>query len=107
MPGTDAAAPSGRPTLGAQLAAQHELLIALATKSGRQGSQSATLTERTTGAENGLLAVKVELVQREDEGDAAFLGRLETFGRRALDIRDALNAHQAEQRQAVEAGGDE
>jgi len=87
----DQATPRHRPTLADQNARYYELLMAQATKSPRQGSQSATLTERTTGANNGDLAVKVELVQHPDESDVQFLGRLEDFGRRALAVRDTLN----------------
>jgi hypothetical protein len=93
-----------RPTLGAQLARQHELLMAQATKSARQGSQSATLTERTTGANSGDVAVKVELVQHDDEDDVAFLGRIESFGRKAIAVADKLNA---ERRAREQAGTDE
>jgi hypothetical protein len=88
-----------RPTLGAQLARQHELLMAQATKSARQGSQSATLTERTAGANSGDVAVKVELVQHEGENDAAFLGRIEDFGRKAIAVADKLNAERRERQQ--------
>jgi len=94
-----------RPTLGEQLARQHELLMANATKSARQGSQSATLTERTTGANSGDVAVKVELVQHEHEDDVAFLGRIESFGRKALEVADKLNAERRAREQ--EAGGGE
>lgn len=87
--------PKHRPTLADQNARYYELLMAQATKSPRQGAQTATLTERTTGAANGDLAVKVELVQHPEESDVQFIGRMESFGRQALAVRDKLNAEQA------------
>lgn len=107
MPKTPPTQAHERPTLGAQLARQHELLMANATKSARQGSQSATLTERTTGANSGDVAVKVELVQHEDESDVAFLGRIEEFGRKAIAVADKLNAERRARIVAGEPGGDE
>lgn len=106
MANTNTPPPHERPTLGAQLARQHELLMAQATKSARQGSQSATLTERTTGANSGDVAVKVELVQHEDEDDAAFLGRIEAFGRKAIAVADKLNAERRAREQSDDTGGE-
>jgi hypothetical protein len=80
--------------------------MAQATKSARQGSQSATLTERTTGANSGDVAVKVELVQHEDEDDAAFLGRIEAFGRKAIAVADKLNAERRAREQSDDTGGE-
>jgi hypothetical protein len=95
-----------RPTLSAQLARQHELLMAYANKSPRQGSQSAVLTERTTGANSGDVAVKVELVQHDDEDDTAFLGRIEAFGRKAIAVADKLNAERRAREQAAATDGE-
>ena len=87
-----------RPTLSDALAQQHELLMAFATKSARQGAQSVSFSERHNGPDNGTLFVKVDLVQHEDEEDVQFLGRIERFTQSCLDIRDRLNDLQATKR---------
>jgi len=104
VPSSDTPPTHERLTLSGQLARQHELLMAQATKSARQGSQSATLTERTTGANSGDVAVKVELVQHDEEDDVAFLGRIESFGRKALEIADKLNAERRDREQSGASG---
>lgn len=93
-----------RLTLAGQLARQHELLIALVTKSPRQGSQTLEWGERSTGATSGTIYFKsVGLVQHEEEDDMAFLGRNEAFMLAAIEVRDRLNAA-ANPEPAPEAG---
>lgn len=82
-----------RPTLAGQLARQHELLMAQATKAVRAVDQTVEFAERHAGAKDGLLRVaSVKLVQHEDEEDVQFLGRIESFTRDVFAVRDRLNA---------------
>jgi hypothetical protein len=82
-----------RPTLGAQLARQHELLMATLTKPARTGSQTVEYGERATGADSGSLYVKsLVLVQRDDESDVQFLGRQEAQLRNVAQLLERLNA---------------
>lgn len=93
MPSTDKPQAPHRLTLADQLARQHELLMAQATKPARMGLQSIEYGERATGDKNGHLYFKsVQVVQTEDETDVQFLGRQETYVREAIRIRDLLNA---------------
>ena len=80
------------PNAGEQLARQHELLMAAATKPARTTPQSVEYGERTTGDRSGHLAIKsVQLVQNPEESDVAFLGREEAFLRARIALRDKLN----------------
>lgn len=77
-----------RPTLGEQLARQHELLMAQATKPARTGSQTVEYGERATGADSGSHYLKsLVLVQHDDETDLQFLGRQE---QRLLEVHSLL-----------------
>lgn len=98
MPAKPAAPPKPeRPTLAAQLARQHELLMAQATKPARTGAQSVELAERHAGPHDGELRLSsLALVQHEDESDVQFLGRLEDTTRKVLEVRDKINAERAE-----------
>lgn len=92
MPATPERTPVHRPTLADQNARYYELLMAQATKSARQGSQTAELVERHAGARDGFLRLGlISLVQHEDESDVQFLGRMEDFTRKAIAVRDKLN----------------
>ena len=92
MPDKDTAPKTERPTLAGQLARQHELLMAAATKPARQGAQTIEYGERATGPESGHLYFKsIVLVQRDDESDLQFLGRQETTLRGVGELRDKLN----------------
>ena len=96
MPAPDTPAKPARPTLAGQLAAQHELLMAQATKSARSTPDTVELAERHTGGRDGELRIgTVSLVKREDESDVQFLGRLEETTRNVIKIRDTLNVEQA------------
>lgn len=93
MARTTAPPPHERPTLGAQLARQHELLMATLTKPARTGSQTVEYGERATGADAGKLYVKsLVLVQREDETDVQFLGRQEEQLRQVATLLDKLSS---------------
>ena len=93
MPDNTAPEHHERPTLGAQLARQHELLMAYATKPARQSAQTVELAERHAGPHDGKLRLaSLQLVQAEDEEDVQYLGRIETFTRQVLAVRDTLNA---------------
>lgn len=93
-----------RPTLAAQLARQHELLMAQATKPARQGAQTVEYGERATGADTGTLYVKsLVLVQRDDESDLQFLGRQEQRLRDTAKLLTTLNAADAIE-QAADGG---
>jgi len=95
-----------RVTLAGQLARQHELLMAQATKPARTSPQATEWGERATGDKQGHLYFKsVQLVQRDDESDLQFLGREEQHLRERIALRDTLNA-EADAR-AVGANGDE
>lgn len=81
-----------RPTLGEQLARQHELLMAQATKPARTGSQTVEYGQRATGAESGHLYLKsIVLVQHDDESDVQFLGRQEERLRNSVALLERLN----------------
>lgn len=81
-----------RPTLGEQLARQHELLMAQATKPARTGSQTVEYGQRATGADAGSLYLKsLVLVQHDDESDLQFLGRQETRLRDIGGLLDKIN----------------
>ena len=81
------------PNAGEQLARQHELLMAAATKPARTTPQSIEYGERATGPTNGHLYFKsVQLVQHDDESDVQFLGRQEETLRSITALRDKLNA---------------
>lgn len=96
-----------RPTLSDQLARQHELLMAQATKPARSGQQTVEFGERATGADSGSLYVKsLVLVQRDDESDVQFLGRQEESLRNTAKLLDKLNTV-SKQRDAAKGGGDE
>jgi hypothetical protein len=85
--------PQHRPTLADQNARYYELLMAMATKPARTGTQTTEFGERTTGVTNGHLYFKsVQLVQRDDESDVAFVGRQEEYLRTMISLRDLLNA---------------
>lgn len=84
--------PKHRPTLAEQNARYYELLMAQATKPARQGSQTVEFAERHAGAMDGQLRLaSVQLVQRDDEEDVQFQGRVEDFTREILAIRDRIN----------------
>lgn len=88
--------PRHRPTLADQNARYYELLMAQATKSPRQGSQSVEWGERPSGEMNGTIYFKsVLLVQRDDESDVQFLGRQEEQLKAVLALRDSINPHAA------------
>ena len=92
MSATTERTPAHRPTLADQNARYYELLMAQATKSPRQGSQSVEWGERPSGDMNGTIYFKsVLLVQREDESDVQFIGRQEEALREVLALRDRLN----------------
>lgn len=93
-----------RPTLREQMEAQHEVLMALVTKSPRAAAQTISLAERTSGPNSGDLYLKLDLVQREEETDADFVARVKTFTQECIDVRDELNAAQAAKRAAGETG---
>ena len=81
-----------RTTLAEQLARQHELLMAQATKPARTGSQTAEYGQRATGADAGHVYLKsLVLVQHDDESDVQFLGRQEERLRQTADLLDRLN----------------
>ena len=83
-----------RPTLGEQLARQHELLMAQATKPARTGSQTVEYGQKATGADAGNLYLKsLVLVQHDDESDVQFLGRQETQLRNVGTLLERLNAN--------------
>ena len=85
-----------RPTLGEQLARQHELLMAQATKPARTGSQTVEYGQRATGADAGSLYLKsLVLVQHDHESDLQFLGRQEEQLRNAAALLDKLNSSPA------------
>lgn len=93
MPTKDTQPKPERPSLGAQLARQHELLMAQATKPARTSPQATEWGERATGTESGHLYFKsLQLVQGPDESDLQFLGREEEFIRARIALRDKLNA---------------
>lgn len=93
MPTKDTTRKHERPTLAAQLARQHELLMAQATKPARTGAQTVEFAERHTGPKDGLLRLaSLQLVQHDDEEDVQFQGRIEATARAILAIRDTLNA---------------
>ena len=93
MPKQETAPHHERPTLGAQLARQHELLMAQATKPARTSPQVIELAERHAGQRDGLLRLaSLQLVQHEDESDVRFLGRIEATTRDVLDKLDKINA---------------
>lgn len=95
MPTKEPAAKPERITLGMQLAMQHELLMAQATKPARTTPQATEWGERATGDKSGHLYFKsVQLVQHPDEDDVAFLGREEEHLRARIELRDRLNAEQ-------------
>lgn len=97
-----------RPTLAAQLARQHELLMAAATKPARTAPQTVELAERSTGARDGQLRIaSLALVQHDGESDVQFLGRLEDLGRKAIAVRDTLNAEQDARAVGAEPKGEE
>lgn len=88
--------PKHRPTLADQNARYYELLMAQATKSPRQGTQSVEWGERPSGDMNGTVYFKsVLLVQREDESDVQFIGRQEEQLKAILALRDRLNPEAA------------
>ena len=89
-----------RPTLRDQLQAQHEILMAMATKSARQGAQSISLAQYTSGAGYGDFYLKVDLVQQDGEDDVEFIARMETFTVACIGVRDAINAGQLAKRVA-------
>lgn len=90
-----------RPTLGEQLARQHELLMAQATKPARTGSQTIEYGQRATGADAGNLYLKsLVLVQHDDESDVQFLGRQEQRLRETGALLEKLNANGATEPQA-------
>lgn len=90
-----------RPTLADQLARQHELLMAAATKPARQGAQTVEYGKQTTGANAGDLYVKsLVLVQRDDEPDVMFLGRQEATLRKVNAMLEAVNAEPATEPEA-------
>ena len=92
MAATDKPVKPERPTLAAQLARQHELLMAQATKPARTTPQAIEYGERTTGDRNGHLYFKsLQLVQGLDESDVQFLGRQEQVLRSCLLVRDTIN----------------
>lgn len=92
MPAKDAAPVHERPTLGAQLARQHELLMAQATKPARTSPQMIEVAERHAGQKDGLLRLaSLQLVQEEGESDVAFLGRIEETTRNVLGKLDSIN----------------
>ena len=96
MPAHDKAPEAHRPTLGEQLARQHELLMAQATKPARITPQSIELAEHHTGPEKGNLRIaSLALVQHDGESDVQFIGRLEETTRAVLKVRDTLNAEHA------------
>lgn len=102
MPTKDPHPAAERPTLGAQLARQHELLMAWATRPTHRGSQSLEWGERATGTNQGDLYFKsVQLVQGDEETDLQFLGRNMEFLRAARIERDRFNAEQEASRQAA------
>ena len=106
MATTDTAPAHERPTLSAQLARQHELLMAQATKPARQGAQTVEYGERATGADSGTLYFKsLVLVQRDDETDLQFLGRQETQLRNVTTLLENLNTEAAAEA-ALEAEGE-
>lgn len=92
------------PSMAEINAAQHEIIMAYATKSAKQGAQTAKFAERSAGANSGEFYVSFDLVQREDEEDVQFLGRIMEFGRKAIDCRDELNAYQSSKRDNGEGG---
>lgn len=96
-----------RPTLGKQLEAANALLMAMATKHPPGTAQSVALAERHTGADSGTFYVKLDLIQREGEGDIAFLNRARSFARACLAVRNDLNALAAVKRSAGAADGGE
>lgn len=103
MPDTATQSKPARPTLSDQLARQHELLMAAATKPARTGSQSAEFGERATGGDAGSLYLKsLVLVQNDGEEDVQFLGRQE---RTLRDVR-AMLARIATNQPAPDAGAD-
>jgi hypothetical protein len=86
-----------RTTLAEQLARQHELLMAQATKPARTGSQTVEYGQRATGAEAGSLYLKsLMLVQHDHEDDVQFLGRQEAQLRNVGALLERMNAEPAE-----------
>lgn len=86
-----------RPTLGEQLARQHELLMAQATKPARTGSQTVEYGQRATGADAGSVYLKsLVLVQHDDETDLQFLGRQEERLRNITALLERANASAGE-----------
>lgn len=95
-----------RPTLGEQLARQHELLMAQATKPARTGSQTVEYGQRATGADAGNLYLKsLVLVQHDDESDLQFLGRQEERLRDIESLLGRLNT--ADSTSAAANGGED
>lgn len=86
-----------RPTLSDQLARQHELLMAQATKPARTGSQTVEFGKQATGADAGTHYLKsLVLVQHDGESDVQFLGRQEERLRAVLAMLDTINAERRE-----------
>lgn len=82
-----------RPTLGEQLARQHELLMAQATKPARTGSQTVEYGQRATGIDSGSHYLKsLVLVQHDDETDVQFLGRQEERLTQIVSLLEKINA---------------
>jgi hypothetical protein len=93
----DKATAPRRLTLADQLAAQHELLMAQATKPARTGSQTVEYGERATGADSGSLYLKsLVLVQRDDESDVQFLGRQDEALASVAELLETANAGRPE-----------
>lgn len=91
-----------RPTLGAQLARQHELLMAQATKPARQGAQTFEWSERHVGAHDGELRLaSAVFVQHDDETDLQFLGRQIELLRAARLEQSRFNAEIVAGREAA------
>jgi hypothetical protein len=70
--------PKRPPTLGDQLAAQHELLMATLSKQPTRGSESVSLKQASIGDLKGRwICDNMSLIRAEDEDYPAFLGRVQ------------------------------
>lgn len=96
MPAKDTPAKPERPTLTGQLARQHELLMAAATRPSRVNPETIEIAERHTGSRDGeLRLVTLALVREDGESSVQFLGRLEETTRDVMTVLDTLNAERA------------
>lgn len=95
-----------RRTLADQLTDQHDLLMALVSKTAARGSESMEWGERATGDKQGQLYLKSAVFVREDGEDwPAFIGRQFTQLDTARTQADEANADTFKRQARVLEGG--